>query len=212
MNQRKKVLIITYYWPPSGGAGVQRWLKFTKYLPEFNWQPIVYTTSSYENQVVDDSLLKDINPETEVIKRPIWEPYFFYKRFTGKKKDQEINAGFLQEKKSNKLLEKLSVFIRGNFFIPDARKFWIRPSVKFLTKYIKENKIDAIISTGPPHSMHIIALKVKMKLNVKWIADFRDPWTNIDFYKDLMLTKRSDRKQKTGKRSAFKCRLCSYCK
>ena len=195
-KQKKRVLIITYYWPPSGGAGVQRWLKFVKYLPDYNWIPVVYTPENPEAPVVDESLESDINPETEIIKKPIWEPYSFYKRFTGKEKNQQINAGFLLEKKSNPILEKASVFIRGNFFIPDARKFWIRPSVRFLLKYIKENEIDTVISTGPPHSMHLIALKLKGKLNINWLADFRDPWSNIDFYKDLKLTSKSDRKHK----------------
>ena len=196
MSEKRKVLIITYYWPPSGGAGVQRWLKFAKYLPEYNWQPVVYTPENPEAPIIDNSLLYDVNSEIEIIKRPIWEPYLFYKRLTGKEKNHKINAGFLQEKKTNSFLEKTSVFIRGNFFIPDARKFWIRPSVRFLLKYLKENKVDIIVSTGPPHSMHLIALKLKKKLNIKWIADFRDPWTNIDFYKDLILTSASDRKHK----------------
>lgn len=203
MAENKKVLIITYYWPPSGGAGVQRWLKFSKYLPAYNWIPVVYTPENPEAPANDESLLNDINPEIEILKRPIWEPYSFYKKFTGKDKDQKINAGFLQEKKSNKLLEAISVFIRGNFFIPDARKFWIRPSVRFLTQYLKENKVDVIISTGPPHSMHLIALKLKEKLNVKWVADFRDPWTNIDFYKDLKLTEKSDRTHKKLEREVL---------
>jgi len=196
VEQKKKVLIITYYWPPSGGAGVQRWLKFSKYLPDYNWTPVVYTPENPEAPANDESLLKDIHPEVVVIKQPIWEPYLWYKKFTGKDKNQKINAGFLQEKKSNPLLEKISVFIRGNFFIPDARKFWIKPSVKFLTKYLKDNHIDVVVSTGPPHSMHLIALKLKQKLNIKWVADFRDPWTNIDFYKDLRLTRCSDKKHK----------------
>lgn len=190
----KKVLIITYYWPPSGGAGVQRWLKFVKYLNEFGWQPIVYTPSNPENPVDDASLLKDIPANLTVIKQPIWEPYDLYKKFIGQKPHQKINAGFLTEHKKPKTSEKISVFIRGNFFIPDARVFWVKPSVKFLTEYLKTNHVDAIISTGPPHSMHLIAMQLKKKLHLPWIADFRDPWTNIDFYKDLMLTDWADKK------------------
>ncbi|MFP4025109.1 MAG: glycosyltransferase [Thiohalospira sp.] len=204
MKEKKKVLIITYYWPPSGGAGVQRWLKFAKYLPEFGWQPVIYTPENPEAPINDESLSKDIHPEVQVIKKPIWEPYIWYKRFTGKDKNQRINAGFLQEKKSNLFLENISVFIRGNLFIPDARMFWIKPSVKFLIKYLKENHIDVVISTGPPHSMHLIALKLKKGLSVKWIADFRDPWTNIDFYKDLKLTRRSDQKHKRLEQEVLK--------
>lgn len=192
----KKVLIITYYWPPSGGAGVQRWLKFVKYLPEFGWDPIVYTPENPEYPSIDGSLQMEIPDSVKVIKKRIWEPYSFYKKFTGKKKDEKINAGFIQEKNSNALLERISVFIRGNFFIPDPRKFWIRPSVSFLKKYLVENHIQTVITTGPPHSMHLIGLKLKRELKINWIADFRDPWTNIDFYKDLRLTKHSDSKHR----------------
>lgn len=190
----KKVLIITYYWPPSGGAGVQRWLKFAKYLPNFGWEPIIYTPDNQEAPSTDESLLKDIPEGTVILKTPIWEPYNLYKKFIGQNKNEKINAGFLTEKKKPGLTEKISVWIRGNWFIPDARKFWIKPSVKFLSEYLKSNPVDVIISTGPPHSMHLIAMGLKEKLNVAWIADFRDPWTNIDYYSDLMLTAAADKK------------------
>ena len=190
----QKVLIISYYWPPSGGAGVQRWLKFAKYLPQFGWEPHIYTPENPEAPAKDDSLLKDVPENAHVIKRPIFEPYGFYKRFTGNK--ENVNAGFLKEQKDSrrKFTEKLSVWVRGNLFIPDARKFWIKPSIGFLKDYIRKEGIEVVISTGPPHSMHLIALGLKKQMNIKWIADFRDPWTNIDFYKDLMLTKAADRK------------------
>lgn len=189
-----KVLIITYYWPPSGGAGVQRWLKFAKYLPEFGWEPHIYTPSNPEAPAKDNSLQKDVVEEVVVVKREIFEPYSFYKKFTGNKGN--VNAGFLSEEKDSrkKWTEKLSIWIRGNLFIPDARVLWVRPSARFLENYIRENNIKVVVSTGPPHSMHLIAAKLKRKMDIKWIADFRDPWTNIDFYKDLMLTKSADRK------------------
>ena len=191
----KKVLIITYYWPPSGGAGVQRWLKFAKYLPQLGWQPIIYTPENPDFSLQDASLQKDIPKEAIVLKTKIWEPYHLYKWFSGKK-SENANAGFFAGgKKSWK--KKLSVFIRGNFFIPDPRVFWVKPSVKYLKKYIEENAIDAIVSTGPPHSMHLIALGLKKHFpNIKWIADFRDPWTDIDFYHELQLTSWADKKHK----------------
>jgi glycosyltransferase involved in cell wall biosynthesis len=191
----KRLLIISYYWPPSGGAGVQRWLKFTKYLREFGWEPVIYTPENPEFPEADESLFKDIPVGIEVIKRPIWEPYNVYKRFTGQKKEEKIQAGFLSVKKKNPFIENISVWIRGNFFIPDARKFWIKPSIRFLSKYLAEYPVDAMVSTGPPHSMHLIALGLKKKLNIPWLADFRDPWTEIDFYHQLKLTKRADHKQ-----------------
>ena len=190
----KKVLIISYYWPPSGGAGVQRWLKFVKYLRDFGWEPIVYCPENPEYPETDSSLFKDIPAGLEVLKHPIWEPYQAYKKLLGQKKEDKINAAFLSEKKKNKFLEDFSVWIRGNFFIPDARKFWIRPSVRFLGKYLKEHPVEVVISTGPPHSMHMIAMQLAENGNIPWLADFRDPWTNIDFYKDLKLTPGADRK------------------
>lgn len=190
----KKVLVITYYWPPSGGAGVQRWLKFTKYLPEYDWTPVVYTPENPEAPVDDPSLMKDIHPDTVVVKRPIWEPYTFYKRFVGMRKSERVNAGFLSEGEKPPRKEGLSVWIRGNLFIPDARRFWINPSIRFLRKYLKQHPVDAIISTGPPHSMHLIAHALHRRLGLPWIADFRDPWTEIDFYDQLRLTGWANRK------------------
>lgn len=184
----KKVLIITYYWIPSGGAGVQRWVKFTKYLRNFGCEPVIYTPENPEYPSVDNSFENDIPDDVQIIKKPIWEPYNIYRNLTGRK-GERINAGFISENKKQSFKDKLSIWIRGNFLIPDPRKYWIRPSVKFLSGFIKENNIDTVITTGPPHSMHMIGLGLKRKnSSLKWIADFRDPWTNIDFYKDLNLT------------------------
>lgn len=193
-STKKTVLIITYYWPPSAGAGVQRWLKTVKYLREYGWEPVVYTPENPEAPATDNSLLKDIPEGVKVLKQPIWEPYSFYKKFLGLKKDEKINAGFLTEKKKPGLAEKIAVWIRGNFFIPDARKYWVQPSVEYLAKYLRSHPVDALVSTGPPHSMHLIALGLKKKTGIPWLADFRDPWTNIDFYDKLMLTKSADAK------------------
>jgi len=190
----KKVLIITYYWPPSGGAGVQRWLKFVKYLREYGWEPVVFTAEGGELPVVDKSLGKDVPSGIEVITEPIWEPYSAYKKLIGQKKEDKIQTGFLTENKKPKLMERLSIWVRGNLFIPDARKFWIKPSVKNLSNYLNENKVDVIVSNGPPHTTHMIGLALKKKFNIPWLADFRDPWTNIDFYDKLMLSKWADKK------------------
>ena len=193
----KRFLLICYYWPPVGGAGVQRWLKMTKYLPDLGWTPVIYTPDFSESMEKDESLLKELHPDLTEIRQPIWEPYDVYKRFTGKKKSEKVYSGFIQEGKKPSLTHQLSVFIRGNFFIPDARRFWIKPSISFLKKYLKENPVDVIISTGPPHSMHMIAMGVKKHFpEIPWIADFRDPWTEIDFYHHLKLTKWADRKHR----------------
>ncbi|MEF9985768.1 MAG: glycosyltransferase family 4 protein [Bacteroidales bacterium] len=185
----KKVLIITYYWPPSGGSGVQRWLKFAKYLPQFGWEPIIYTPKNPEANAVDSALAKDIAPNTTVLKTKIWEPYGFYKSlFASVATAPRIKANLISSNNTS-FTHRLSLFIRGNFFIPDPRCFWIKPSVKYLKKYLKDHPVDAIVSTGPPHSMHLIAKKVAETTGIKWIADFRDPWTEIFYFKHLKLSK-----------------------
>jgi glycosyltransferase involved in cell wall biosynthesis len=178
-------------------------LKFVKYLPEYGWQPIIYTPENPEYPAIDESLINDVPQGIEILKQPIWEPYAWYRKFLGDK-DKQIGAGFVSEKKDPGLLHKISVWIRGNIFIPDARRFWIKPSIKYLTNYLKENKVDLVVSTGPPHSMHLLALGLKKSLGVKWIADFRDPWTNIDFYKELMLSNWADSKHKRLEQEVLK--------
>jgi glycosyltransferase involved in cell wall biosynthesis len=195
----QKVLIITYYWPPSGGSGVQRWLKFAKYLPEFGWEPVIYTVENGEFPVIDESLLKEIPKNITVIKKPIWEPFTLYKKVTGQKKDEKFGHGFADEKKSagfKSWLKNMAVWVRGNFFIPDARKFFIKPSVKFLSEYLEQHSIHHVITTGPPHSMHMIGLALKKKLDIKWIADFRDPWTGVYYFDELKLGAAAYRKHR----------------
>ena len=193
----RKVLIITYYWPPAGGVPVQRWVKMAKYFRDFGWEPVIYTVTDGEYPVLDETLAAGLPANIEVIRRPIREPYTLYKKLLGFKKGEKINAGFLHEKKKQGLMQQFAVWIRGNFFIPDARKFWIQPSIRFLTKYLESHPVEAIISTGPPHSMHLIANGVKQKTGLPWIADFRDPWTNIDYYQDLHLSAWADKQHHT---------------
>ncbi|MDG1038341.1 MAG: glycosyltransferase family 4 protein [Polaribacter sp.] len=171
-----KVLIITYYWPPAGGSGVQRWLKFVKYLQEFGIEPVVYTVDNVIYPKEDKTLLHEVLENITVLKQPIWEPtdLLFWK------KDKPQKSGISNVSKSG-----LLSFVRGNFFIPDPKLFWVKPSVKYLQKYLDLNKIDTIISTGPPHSMHLIANKLRQKNNIKWIADFRDPWSDLYYNKDF---------------------------
>lgn len=199
----KKVLIISYYWPPAGGPGVQRWLKFTKYLPEFGIEPHVYIPENPSYPILDPSLVDEINPKIKIIKKPIWEPYRLAETLT--KKNKDFKAGQFETSKKQGILSRVSVFIRGNFFIPDARMFWIKPSIKFLEKYMDEYNIDTLITTGPPHSMHLIGLGLKQikKDKIKWIADFRDPWTQISYYSQLKLTQRSDQKHKEMEKKVF---------
>ena len=179
-----------------GGGGVQRWLKHVKYIRNFGWEPVIYTAKNPETGLYDESLLADIPVGIETIKGEIFEPYNFYKILLGKKKNEKVYSGFIQDKKPS-FSQKLSMWIRSNVFIPDARMFWIKPSVKLLSKYLKNNHVDAMVSTGPPHTTHLIALKLKQKFGIKWLADFRDPWTQIDYFHQLDLTNWAEKKHKT---------------
>lgn len=187
---QKKTLIITYYWPPAGGPGVQRWLKFVKYLPEFNIHPIVYIPQNPSYPIVDLSLLDEIPKELSIISQPINEPYKLA-GFLSPLQSKTISSGVIPKEKQQTLIQKLMLYVRGNYFIPDARKAWVNPSVKYLSEYIQKEDIQTIITTGPPHSLHLIGMGLKEKHKLKWIADFRDPWTTIGYHKQLKLTKSS---------------------
>jgi len=177
----KKVLIITYYWPPSGGAGVQRWLKFSKYLPQYNWEPVILTVdpeyAAYP--AIDDSLEKEIPESLKIYRTKATDWYKLY----GNDKTKVPSAGFAKNK-DDTFRGKLSRFIRGNFFIPDPRRGWNRFAYRKACSLIKDEGITHIISTSPPHSTQLIGLKLKKKFpGITWIADFRDPWTDIYYYK-----------------------------
>ena len=192
----KKILVVTYYWPPSGGAGVQRWLKFVKYLPEYGYEPVVLTVSedSASYAQTDQSLIKEVDPRIKVIRTPSFEPYNLYLKLSGKK---EIPFGGFSNEGSVSFLQRVFRFIRGNLFIPDPRKGWNRYALKAAQKIIDQEKIEVVITTGPPHSTHLIGYHLKRRRGIKWIADFRDPWTDIYYYKDLshtFLAKWYDRK------------------
>lgn len=202
-SDTKKILIISYYWPPAGGPGVQRWLKFVKYLPDFGWEPTVFIPENPSYPIVDETLQKDVPKNLKMIKTKIWEPYQLAEIFG--KDNKKFKAGQFDVGENQSWKSKLSIFVRGNFFIPDARVFWVKPSVEFLEKYLKTNHYDVLVTTGPPHSLHLIGLHLKKKLpNLKWIADFRDPWTEISYYKHLKLTKLADQKHRKLESDVFK--------
>jgi len=201
--KQKKILIISYYWPPAGGPGVQRWLKFVKYLPDFGWEPTVFIPENPSYPIVDETLQKDVPKNLKMIKTKIWEPYQLAEKFG--KDNKKFKAGQFDVGENQSWKAKLSIFVRGNFFIPDARVFWVKPSVEFLEKYLKVNHYDVLVTTGPPHSLHLIGLNLKKKLpDLKWIADFRDPWTEISYYKHLKLTKIADKKHRKLESEVFK--------
>lgn len=193
----KKVLIITYYWPPSGGIGVHRWLQFSKNFPSYGWEPIIFTAKNANYPVVDKSLLEQVPEKIEIHKVKVPEPNNLISLFNRKgNKNQKIYKLQQQNNVQTSSLKRLLWTIRGNFFIPDARMFWIKKSVRYLDNYLRENKIDAIISTGPPHSTHLIAQKIHKRFNIPWITDFRDPWTSMDYLKEMNLKQFALKKHK----------------
>ena len=220
----KRVLVITYYWPPSGGSGVQRWVKFAKYLPQEGWQPVIYTPENPEYTAIDHTLEAEIPHGTEIIRRPITEPYDIYRKLMGKGASTDMKTltspvipseakeslagatgGAVTEISSGRksFKQRLSLWIRGNLFVPDPRVGWVRPSVRFLKKYLAEHPVDVIVTTGPPHSMHLIGQRLHKELGIPWIPDFRDPWTRMYYLKHLPMTRRTWRRLRAMEQSVL---------
>ncbi len=183
---RKKVLIISYYWPPAGGPGVQRWMKFAKYFPENGIEPTFFVPDKPNYPVYDYSLNNHIIKDLNIIRHPIFE---LSSIFRNNKYLNNIRKGNVKNKINQSFFQKMLFFLRGNLFIPDMKIFWRKTSVNFLKKYIIKNSIETIITTGPPHSIHLIGLDLKNKLNIKWIADFRDPWLKLNYLQRFHLLK-----------------------
>ena len=188
----RKVLIITYYWPPAGGPGVQRWLKFARYLSEFDIEPVIYTPSNADYPVLDTALEKELPEGIRIYRRPIFEPYRIARIFS-RKQTEVIRSGIIPNERQS-LKDRILLWIRGNMFIPDARKFWVKPSIRYIKELHQEEAFDSLITTGPPHSVHLIGLQLKKQLNLQWIADFRDPWTGIGYHEQLKLSGAARRK------------------
>jgi glycosyltransferase involved in cell wall biosynthesis len=180
----KKVLIFTYYWPPAGGVAVQRFLKFSKFLPEFGWEPIIITVADGSYPYYDESLLKEVAPATRVYRTKTFEPFELYNLLRGKK-GKTVPLVNISSNGKKTFFQRITEYVRANFFVPDARRGWVPHAVEQAQKILRSEKIDAIITTGPPHSAHLIGLKLKAKFGVNWIADFRDPWTGI-IYNDML--------------------------
>lgn len=198
----KKVLVISYYWPPAGGVGVLRNLKFVKYLRGFGWEPVVFAPLNADYSQLDENNFKDIPVGIETLKGPITEPFSLFRKLTGRKDSDKTNPVYVRENSSG-ILDAFAIWLRGNFFIPDARSLWIKPSVKILSEYLKENKIDAILTDGPPHTNTVIGQRISEKFNIPWLADFQDPWTQVDYYQMMHIGKRADRKHRKLEQKAF---------
>ncbi len=184
----KKVLFITYYWPPSGKASLQWPLKIIRHLPEFGWQPVVLTVEDDTFSDKDETFLKQISEDLKVIKTKAFEPFNLYKKFTGKGKDSKLIASETISTKSNpprRMAHRLSIWIRMNLFIPDARIGWYFPAIKGTADFITDEIIDAIVSVGPPHTAHLIGKKLSVKYKLPHIPVFIDPWVDIAYYQNF---------------------------
>ena len=183
----KRVLMISYYFPPSGGPGVQRVLKFVKYLPAFGWQPTVLTVApehaAYPD--LDPTLAEEIPPTVRVVRTRSWDPYAVYARVQGKAKDEMVGVGFVKEGEAVSTRQRLGRWVRANVFLPDARVGWVpfaRPAARRL---FKEEAFDVICTSGPPHSTHLVGRLLRRRFDTRWVVDMRDPWTDISYYGDL---------------------------
>ena len=181
----KTVLVITYYWPPAGGPGVQRALKFCKYLPQFGWRPVVLTVADGEYPAIDESLMQDISSDLAVYKSASLEPFSVYRRLLGRRREEKISTFVLTEDSQGGIMQRLAAFVRGNLFIPDGRIGWKPFAVKRGMGVIRGEKIDLIFSTAPPMTAHLIAKTLARQSGLPWVADFRDPWTDVFYYHNL---------------------------
>lgn len=203
ISTRKKVLLITYYWPPCGGVGVLRNLKFVKYLRNFGWEPIVYTVKNPSYPFLDSQNENEIPDGITVLKGNILEPLGLFKKVSGRKKTDPLQNITATTSSKKSWIDDWGIWIRGNFFIPDARALWIRPSVRFLSKYLNDNSIDAILTDGPPHTNTVIGMRLSQKFNIPWLADFQDPWTQVDYYKLMKIGNSADKKHQALEHEVF---------
>ncbi len=184
-----KVLIITYYWPPSGGSGVQRWMYFAKHLKQLGWEPIIITVDERQASYAtfDSSLNKEVE-NIRVIRTATREPLRWYSWLISRSKQKGIPQGQVKQKR---FFDKIAAYIRGNYFIPDARKGWVPFALKAAKNILAKEEISCVITTGPPHSTHLVGLRLKQQLNLKWWADFRDPWSDLFYNKQLYRTSKA---------------------
>lgn len=181
----KKVLFISYYWPPSGKASLHWPLKIIKHLPSFGWLPTVLTVSEDTFSQKDETFSKEISDEVKVIRAKSYEPFDIYKRFTGKGKDDQLIASETISKKNNNLAHRLAIWMRMNLFIPDARVGWYFPAVKNGSDFLQKDRVDTIVSIGPPHTTHLVGKKLSIKFGIPHIPVFIDPWVDISYYRNF---------------------------
>ncbi|WP_224482936.1 glycosyltransferase family 4 protein [Robertkochia aurantiaca] len=200
-DAKKTVVIVTYYWPPAGGPGVQRWLRFVSHLPDHGIKPVVIIPENPTYPITDPRFLKEVPEAAEIHRVPIREPYKWAKLFSFKK-TQKISRGIIEDKRQS-MTEKFLLWVRGNFFVPDARVSWVEPVSGFLENYLGNHHVDALITTGPPHSLHLIGMALKERTGMYWMADFRDPWTSIGYHEKLFLGNKARKQHESLERKVL---------
>lgn len=203
-GKNKKVIVVTYYWPPAGGIGVLRCLKLAKYLARQGWEPVIFTSSEAAYQFLDPKNNEEVPEGTEVIRIGAFSPIEAFKAFSGRKKEEPLIDIMATPAQKNRWLDDIGLWIRGNFFIPDARAFWIRPAVRRIREWLRHNHADAIFSDGPPHTNTVVAQRIAEEFNLPWVADFQDPWTQVDYYEHLKMGRRADRIHRRMEQEVFR--------
>ena len=190
----RNVLYISYYFPPSGGSGVQRTLKFVKYLPDYGWLPRVLTVdpTSAAYPDLDPAMEREVPDIVPVIRTGSWDPYRWYGALTGKSKADAVSVGFLSDRPPGRF-ERVARWVRANLFIPDARVGWVPYAIRAARAAIAAQRPDIIVTTGPPHSTHLIGRSLHRSYGIPWVADFRDPWSDIDYLGSLPMSGRASR-------------------
>lgn len=203
-GKKKKVIVVTYYWPPAGGIGVLRCLKLAKYLTQHGWEPVIFTSSEEAYQFLDPKNNDEVPEGTEVIRIGAFSPIEAFKAFSGRKKEVPLMDIMATPAQNNRWLDDVGLWIRGNFFIPDARSFWMRPAVRRIREWLKHNHADAIFSDGPPHTNTVVANRIAEEFDLPWVADFQDPWTQVDYYAHMKIGRRADRIHRRMEQDAFR--------
>ena len=195
------ILVVAYYWPPAGGPGVQRWLNLSNELAARGHDITVIVPTNPSYPIIDQELVSQVHGSIKVHKVSTREPLGWAKKLLGKQ-GSHVQQGSIPKQKDQTLLTKFALWVRGNFFVPDARVGWVTPVVTFVKGHLDPSSFDWLITTGPPHSTHLVGLQLQGG-GWKWCADFRDPWTQIGYHKQLKIGRTAQTKHERLEREVL---------
>ncbi len=204
----KKVLLVTYYWPPAGGPGVQRMVRFARLLPEFGWEPVILTVKNGDYPARDEELIRELPADIKVYRTSAIEPYGLFRFLSGKGKSEKIPTYVLNRGKKEGFVQKTARFLRANLFVPDARIGWIPFLLRSGRKIIRQEKPDLILSSSPPHSLQLALRSLVEKSGLPWVCDMRDPWSDAFWEKELRRLSLTDRLNRRLERKVLSCVSC----